>query len=702
MAIYTLKYNGTEKTFADWGLRGGVRVRQSQSASVVTFQHVVESIGQNPIFAHKSKVEIYKQPTDAGSKFRWFVGWVAKTPLSGRGARSSHTYELRDAWWFLERLVFQRLWYRAVDPADPESSLEGGFLPWVILNNGINGEYLKTDAMFAEIVNYVNQSAIDQGVGAILQLAPGFPAVEIPKDEKKNILCAQAAQLQMRWIGDATTWIDYNTEPPTLHCLRRGDQTAVDIPAADIPGTEVTPRDDLKVPGIIIKYERTNQVDGKGRLETVTDAFPADVNDRLFDAIPFTIELGGWEEQYQTAEIETRPISVASTGVDPYLFTKLPTLNDERIYPATFAWNTHTWERSNGSVFNWAQPSGPSNQHPGQDMTRELVSGTITPGEWQLVGGGNVAAAVEPIVAKGVVRYDKDEGNGEVTKVLDKQISFRFNLTNLPSGTYRRMVSWQEADPIPQGLAESLFNAYSVTHYEGTLRFVADSAPDSPGLGNVVNITGDRAEWATMRALVQSEREDMDRGEKTVTIGPPSFLSASDMTTLLFVTRSRASWTAPRTVQTGEASAKEQQNPKFAATENTTVEGGGVPKFHVSSAFWTKGPTGNWEHQSGYGFMDVSMDGHNRQFRMKQTRDETINGQPSPAANSEVVIDLFDASGKSIRLRKQSLIVAISWDATNKRIRFQRRNVLVMSEDAAGAETQSDQEFPPGQSFVVA
>lgn len=693
--ILTLKYNGTEKTLAEWGIRAVTRNRQSQTASVVTFEQVVPSIADAPMFPAEAKLEFYKQPDDddSNTKFRWFVGWVAQTPHSQRSAREVHSYVAKDAFWYFERLVFQRLWYRQVDPADPQSSIVGGYVPWFLLNNGTNGEYMTTAEMLSEIIAFVNQAAVDEGLGAIMQADANFPAVKIPKDERKNIMSLEAVRLQLRWLADATTWFDYNTEPPTLYCLRRTDQTAVDVALNDeIKSAEFTPRDDLVVPGVILKYERTNSDDGHGRLETVIDAFPVNTTDRRFDVLPITIQLQGYATQYQKAEVTTRPVSQGASGFDSWLMAKLPALNDPRVDFSTFAWTLSTYEFADGSVYDFSLPPSATNVPPADDMLNELVSGTITPGNWEMRGGnGTVSVDVKTVIAKGFVTYDKNEGNGEVTKVVNKQISVRFNLTNCASGTFRRMTSWAEADPIPEGLAQTLYEAYSVKHYEGNLTFHGEAAPDSPSLGNVVNVTGGRAEWETMRALVQAEREDIDNGTKSITVGPPAFLTASDLVSLLFVTRTRATWTAPQSLETGEATANEQENPEFAPGENSTQEGGaeGVPKFHVTSAAWNRQPGGAMAHQGGFGFFDVDMTGTNRKLQMRQAASEAN----APTAGAEVTIDLFDANGKVFKLRAVRIVSDIVFrDADGNAVSYlyggplrmiaRTKQVLMLAEDA--------------------
>ena len=59
------------------------------------------------------------------------------------------------------------------------------------------------------------------------------------------------------------------------------------------------------------------------------------------------------------------------------------------------------------------------------------------------------------------------------------------------------------------------------------------------GLGNALNLTGGRTEWASMAAPVQTVTESVDEGRTEIGFGPPAHLSPQDLVELLRGTRRR-------------------------------------------------------------------------------------------------------------------------------------------------------------------
>lgn len=76
--------------------------------------------------------------------------------------------------------------------------------------------------------------------------------------------------------------------------------------------------------------------------------------------------------------------------------------------------------------------------------------------------------------------------------------------------------------PVPNELANALFLSHQKLHYDGSLTFVSQD-PGSMGnlMGNMLNLTGGRTEWASMEAIIQSVSEDMRTGHTTINFGSP-------------------------------------------------------------------------------------------------------------------------------------------------------------------------------------
>jgi hypothetical protein len=58
-------------------------------------------------------------------------------------------------------------------------------------------------------------------------------------------------------------------------------------------------------------------------------------------------------------------------------------------------------------------------------------------------------------------------------------------------------------------------------------------------MGQVLNVTAGRTEWATMRALVQTVDDDVDNGRSVIQVGPATHLGAGDLVELLRANRGR-------------------------------------------------------------------------------------------------------------------------------------------------------------------
>ncbi len=78
-------------------------------------------------------------------------------------------------------------------------------------------------------------------------------------------------------------------------------------------------------------------------------------------------------------------------------------------------------------------------------------------------------------------------------------------------------------------MAAQLLEAFSTPHYQGTVSILEDECSGDRGLGNVLNLTGGRPEWGTMKAVIQQMTEDLDTGRTTYTVGPPEHLGPQDL-----------------------------------------------------------------------------------------------------------------------------------------------------------------------------
>jgi hypothetical protein len=87
MTKWTLKCNGTEKTFSAWGIRNVKREKASQQIDTVTFDQPHATALDDPLFAEGSTVEIFRDDGGDVGKKRWFYGRAEDAGVSKSGGR---------------------------------------------------------------------------------------------------------------------------------------------------------------------------------------------------------------------------------------------------------------------------------------------------------------------------------------------------------------------------------------------------------------------------------------------------------------------------------------------------------------------------------------------------------------------------------------------------------------------------------------
>ncbi len=101
----------------------------------------------------------------------------------------------------------------------------------------------------------------------------------------------------------------------------------------------------------------------------------------------------------------------------------------------------------------------------------------------------------------------------------------------------------------PAGLAAAYWNALQTTQWDGTIRILEEECTGDLRPGKVVNISNGRAEWATMRAVIQGVTEDLYSGLTTAELGAPEHLAPQDFVQQQQLARRRLAPTAFPRVQ---------------------------------------------------------------------------------------------------------------------------------------------------------
>lgn len=485
--MWTLKHQDTLQALDDWGLSELKRTLKNQACDTVSFTHKTSSISQSPLFEPQSLLTLYRDGTP------WFMGFVTQAPHMGCHQKEQVHYTVKGPWWYLENLVYQQGWWQVDDPSKENPQKVLIHKGRVILGQDISGKTLTCKEQIKDILNYAITC------GAPIQVGTIDHDFTIPLDEVKDLSCAEALHRILRWAPDSVTYFDYSSIPyPTLHIRKRTQcpSLALEIEAGDIAKLSITPRHDLQVPEVVLKYEKTHHLGKYAWTTTEIDAYPQGSQGKSFKALVLTLEILGARSTLVQQKITTQTIQPHSPQW----------------------WRDHMPELQNIPLdsmhIGGAQRSS--------NLPQELIEGTIAP--W-------MNAQVEEDVIRALVSYETD-----TLSVSEQPVSVRVLATDASSNVFRKALASTPEEPTPFGLAKELYDSLSPLHFEGSVTQYLSKTT----LGQCINIQGGHPLWENMHALLQEIKEDVDNHKSTLSFGPPKHLGNADLIELLRMNRKRS------------------------------------------------------------------------------------------------------------------------------------------------------------------
>jgi hypothetical protein len=544
--LWTLYCNGTEKSLADWGLANPVRKLVSQGRDELTLSADSAAADSPPLFPFQSVATVRRNRTvNPDGTFSggtvWFTGIVVQTPRHGAPEGEGLYYKIAGPWWYLDNYTFQQA-YKNVFLGYSSGGGSGGagtpqfgqkysshlFLNQGFPTGGTTNPWLKitTGAQIIEALNWALKPHLDAGTTAPFQIGTVSPDVDAPVDEVRDITCAEVIHKMLRWTPDAVTWFDYSTTPPTFHCQRRGELQAVNLAltGSGIKDLAINPRYDLQAPSVQIFYETASSVNGQASLSLTKDFYPDPLpTDPLkqFASLQFTVDLQGLQSSVSKASLVCEDIAPTVTS---WWLARHPQYrsSDGVDGIAAFTLNSSSVVRSPNPAVSSAGVTVAD-----KGFTRELISGQLT--EWMTFGSQRIT-----VKATADITYN----NGTVQKRVP--LSYQCLSTDAVTGPQLHQNIAAYPEPVPQGLAASIYSAISVLQYEGSLSLQEQEVDGTVRIGHVVNLTGSAiAAWDGMKVLIQEISEDLTSGVTTLYFGPPKFLSAGELVDLLRVNRLR-------------------------------------------------------------------------------------------------------------------------------------------------------------------
>ncbi len=482
--FYQIKVDsGVWRSMSELGCSNLRRVRQIAAPDTFTFTlESATALTADDVFPYGADIRVRRQPTDstAATTVEWFFrGRVTSNPRQGSGAYEARQVVVSGPWDWFQNTTFLQAW----------NEMNGGSIqptqkPRCVLYGTAYDARITTGKQIQLII----QAAVNGGAPCTV---PTITAgITPPLDEQININCAQALTRCLTYHPHASIWFDYSTETPACRFGQRTAATPKNVAfAAVMESLEISTRNDLKVNGICIYYEKANSVDGRIYPVTTIDKAPANVDPAKDGVLNAVYDLKG------------DTIQTLSTIVTAEAFQ--------------FGWeNNLAWWTAR---VPWLADYSTVTLSGGKRRYRSNLSNLLISGS-ELEGSGLSIADEEVEVTAKLIQKD---ASGNVIESVQKHIVLNVKVTGSPPGMNRYAVpiGGEAGETVPTGIAASLYSEWSQLHHEGRFT-ITDKEPPAFSLGNSLNITGGRTEWATMKAMISCVEEDIDRGSTFVAFGP--------------------------------------------------------------------------------------------------------------------------------------------------------------------------------------
>lgn len=548
MTYLTLEYDGEEKSLADWGFQQPVRTLVNQAADTFHVTLATAAIDDDEIIPFEAQVIIREgRESEDGSPDSFSEGTVIfrgrriLTPLTGTPDSERVGLHFANAWYDLEHICYQQ--ERKTWSGTAETLIDVYTSELILFQDWETQEKLSTYEQLAAILGY----AIAQG--APFQIGEIEPAVNVPTYQVKDIMCSEAIQNCLRCSPDAVVWFDYTTAPATLNIEKRASLDAVALPFADgerHQSSAITPRPDLQLPAVSLKFKRTNEDNGFVWIEQMQTApnwqvYPVDATGLARRTLVQTIDLAGSKRSDVFGSLVTEALGAVDADLadrGTWWKKKHPQFQDSKYTITAIAVAT-VKTKGGGSTINL------------EDYPNELIKGSLA--SWMTVDGDPVVGQEAEVRAKITYVRVNDEG-ATLEKAVTKEYTANVVLTNAVTDDYSSLQAFVAGEAIPANLAQSIYESLAVLQYEGSHTLVEEEITHAVGMDKVLNLTGGKAAWATMRAFIMSIEEDFDTGTTKINFGPATHLGAGDLVQLFLFNRNRQVWNSPSSYVTGQDS----------------------------------------------------------------------------------------------------------------------------------------------------
>ena len=259
------------QSLASLGIAGAVLTLQNQRADELTL--TLEGSDAGADFTPGSAWDLRLDAV------RVFAGRVRLPSRELTGEREGRSLVIEGPWAALERMIYQQR-HQAYSSTGAKLLNTYRYHGRIVLGQAegddgkINlGQELKRIVAYASGRVLAPATALGHATlytvptGADLQLGDIPDGPTPPGVELVDVSCAEAVRSLLRFMPDAVVRFDYSTTPPTLSVARRAGATVRTLPAyhPTTPATppdpepvalDISPREDLRVPLVVLKYAR--------------------------------------------------------------------------------------------------------------------------------------------------------------------------------------------------------------------------------------------------------------------------------------------------------------------------------------------------------------------------------------------------------------------------------------------------------------
>lgn len=572
---WTLEYDGTEQTLADWGITDALPFEFASRGRSAVDIITVDGFDDPFQWAYDSRVVIRRDRAGSGTSWSggktWFIGYVAEPRRLAAGPRQNHRYTLFDWWWLAERTPLRRIRksytgsttvFATVPPSE------------VVLFEDQNENPIDTQVQFAELIALLNECwnptrrgatsgqdpALDVVIDGIIQTS-----LQVPRYPVRDVMVSEAIQTVLAWTQDAVLETDYDSNVPIVHVRRVPfmPTETVHFNTERITSLNLKPRHDLVIPGVILYYKKIHSQDGVPGLMYVQDKYPAELSDWHPNPRIHTIEMiGSVQTTVRQKLVSSAVLAKHATEAtrlgwwrNRFPWLKNPDVSDLAIDP-----DTVTVKDENDAPVDLV------------DYPYEILDGAVA--DWM---ESEYDVGFKAVTITALADFTINGATGTISqKPKQRELNFRCKLVDYDTGgeefEFAAVAFFDPGETIFLGLAEQIWETHQQLQHEGVVSLVGEEIPDNFHLGILLDIITPGGSY--QHNLVQRISGELTRGVMDLQIGPPGHLGIADMIELMRVNRFRLVYNLP----------SRANNPLAAGSSDITLSKSGAKENSTQGA----------------------------------------------------------------------------------------------------------------------